>query len=831
MVEGGDLWCHFNDCMVNIDVQDKLPPFVSCPDDLFFDCEEDLDMDALNDINNPLYGVATVVGICEPSLEVSVRVDVECGEGVVSRTFSAMSNNGATSTCTQRIFLTNGDPYNITDNVCPGEPGWSNTDGVDWPCDVLITDLCVDEVLADPSATGEPVLFGDVCSDLLVSFEDEVFTRDDDACLKILRTWKVLDWCQYDEVTGEGLWTYVQVIKLDNTVAPEFFEGCEDIVQCDSAAAGCSSFVELIVNAADDCTDTASIDYAYQIDAFYDPLTPFEVDFFGSGNDASGEFPFGVHLIRFTATDGCGNSTTCEFEFDLQDCKKPSPKCFSGLVTVVMPAVGEVEIWASDFDAGSDDNCGDVTVSFSEDINDINRTFTCADIASPVTLPVYVTDEAGNFDFCETFIIIQDNNDVCDDSLSASIMGIAETQMEEGVEGAEITLTNETILFTQTVSTDVTGDYAFFSNPLASDYTVEAYSNDDPRNGLSTRDIVEIQKHLLGLEPFTTAYESVAADVNNSESVSALDMVELRKLLLGVYDEFPNNTSWRFIDATQTYNDIHEPWPLDEVVEIADLSSDMLDENFVSVKVGDLNNSATPNALVSTEDRTDNGALTLVAQDAAVVAGTTYDVAITADNFDAILGYQFTLNFNTGLEFAGFTAGALPVSGENFGLNRLEQGIITTSWNDAKAVSVDATEVLFTLHFQAQTEGQLSEMIQIGSQITAAESYSRLSDDLGVLIDFRSETGDVAEAFEMLQNVPNPFKDETVIGFTLPEDAEVLFTVQDVNGKTVYTTEQEYAKGYNQIVLDRADINASTVVFYTIEAGDYTSTKKMILID
>ena len=67
-------------------------------------------------------------------------------------------------------------------------------------------------------------------------------------------------------------------------------------------------------------------------------------------------------------------------------------------------------------------------------------------------------------------------------------------------------------------------------------------------NGVSTLDLVAIQKHLLGITPFTEFDKFVAADINLSETVSAIDIVELRKLILGIYVDFPNNESWRFID-------------------------------------------------------------------------------------------------------------------------------------------------------------------------------------------------------------------------------------------------------------------------------------------
>ena len=95
--------------------------------------------------------------------------------------------------------------------------------------------------------------------------------------------------------------------------------------------------------------------------------------------------------------------------------------------------------------------------------------------------------------------------------------------------------------------------------------------NDDHMNGVSTLDLVRIQKHLLGIEPFTTPYQYIAADANNSESVSAIDLVEIRKLILGIYTEYPNNKSWRFVDKGFTFDNPQAPWPFAETIEIESL--------------------------------------------------------------------------------------------------------------------------------------------------------------------------------------------------------------------------------------------------------------------
>src|SRR5690606_27349680 len=120
-----------------------------------------------------------------------------------------------------------------------------------------------------------------------------------------------------------------------------------------------------------------------------------------------------------------------------------------------------------------------------------------------------------------------------------------------------------------------------FINPLF-DFTIEPARNDDHKNGVSTLDLVAIQKHLLGLELLNSPYKLIAADANNSESVTTLDIVDIRKLILGLYTEFPNNQSGRFVDAAFQFDDPQHPWPFDEIIESH--GSMTMNEDFVAVK-------------------------------------------------------------------------------------------------------------------------------------------------------------------------------------------------------------------------------------------------------
>ncbi|MEP7269115.1 MAG: dockerin type I domain-containing protein [Saprospiraceae bacterium] len=56
---------------------------------------------------------------------------------------------------------------------------------------------------------------------------------------------------------------------------------------------------------------------------------------------------------------------------------------------------------------------------------------------------------------------------------------------------------------------------------------------------------------MLGIERLKSPYKKIAADVNNDNDISAIDLLELRKLILGIYDKLPDNTSWKFVPKSR----------------------------------------------------------------------------------------------------------------------------------------------------------------------------------------------------------------------------------------------------------------------------------------
>ena len=353
--------------------------------------------------------------------------------------------------------------------------------------------------------------------------------------------------------------------------------------------------------------------------------------------------------VTWYVSDGCGNTTVCTHDFEVFDAKKPTPVCLS-LSTVIMPSSGEVTIWATDFESGSSfDNCtpfSGLQFSFSSDVTQTSMALTCAMTANSTTVPVeiWVTDAAGNQDFCVTFINVQDPNGACDPGTTSGLpqpQGAIQTE-----EGLDVELVNVDLMGSNepTITTGANGQFDFGQMPASTaQYVISPEKNINPTNGVTTFDLVLISQHILGTNPIASPYKIIAADANASETITTFDIVVLRRLILQIDTQFPGaQTSWRFVDAAHTFASTAnaDVFPFPETI-VADANGG---DNFVGVKIGDLNGSATVNQLLGTTDtRSFDGNLVFQLEDKQVQAGEEFTVDFRANDFNNTLGYQLSL--------------------------------------------------------------------------------------------------------------------------------------------------------------------------------------------
>jgi len=312
------------------------------------------------------------------------------------------------------------------------------------------------------------------------------------------------------------------------------------------------------------------------------------------------------HTLRLEAVDGCGNPAARYVSFRVVDCQASAPICISGLTATLTPNAGgecEAAIWATDFLGSPITDCsGSLSYAIyrAADVLTAGPGFVPSASATSLVLTmndeettvlyIYAIDGAGNFGYCETYVLVQPSF-VC--LALGAIGGMIRTEEERPVASVQLSLSGPMPMSTMS---QADGSYVFENLEEDFDYTVTAFRNDNHLNGVTTFDIVLISKHILGLQPLDSPYKRIAADVNHSESITTLDIIHMRKLILNIYEEFPSNTSWRFIDQRYHFPAPENPWQefFPELININDLIGENLNAAFIGIKIGDVNGSAVP---------------------------------------------------------------------------------------------------------------------------------------------------------------------------------------------------------------------------------------------
>lgn len=367
-----------------------------------------------------------------------------CGNGWLKRTWTIKDKCGLEVTVDQKIITRHRSDFEVM-----------------FPEDVTV--YCDSDSSLSPALTGRPMVMDDECELVGQNYIDTRYDIVPDACYKIIRTWKVLDWCKYDpnqhdrypEVIvddravadtlnrfcvyrklkddGDGYMIYTQVIKVIDTTAPLMAVCKNDTVCILDGYKGveplCTvpSYTSPDFNASDNCTQRSDLSFRWELDIAADGK-----DILKSGpnqkNFHSTSLPKGTHKLFVIVEDNCGNEDTTSCLITVRDCKRPTPYCYNGIATVVMPSTGSVRIWAKDLDAGSFDNCtsrSNLKFSFGNDSSISKVDFTCKDIprgrSATIPVDIYVWDAAGLTDFCKTYILLQDGIDnSCPDSLTST---------------------------------------------------------------------------------------------------------------------------------------------------------------------------------------------------------------------------------------------------------------------------------------------------------------------------------------------------------------------------------------------------------------------------
>ena len=313
----------------------------------------------------------------------------------------------------------------------------------------------------------------------------------------------------------------------------------------------------------------------------------------------------------------------------------------------------------------------------------------------------------------------------------------------------------------QTATTAGDGAFAFVVG-TGGNYSVTPSKTTDspPSLGVTTLDITLMRRQILGIAGLDSPYKLLAADVNNSSNVTTLDITLIRRVILGITNTFPAG-QWKFVRSDFGFANPLLPWVYEPTRTYTGLVDELVNQDFVAIKLGDVNTSwmppavVGPNSLEASGKKTDaisstaiakhsttsktpkannpmernlslpTSRLALIAGSASVAPGRSVKIPVSTSGFTQATSLQFTLRWDASvLQWVGMSDFGLPgLAAENFHTGGAAEGRLAFSWDDPNATGVTVADgtALFHVEFKAVSQGTSKSMIEFQDSPTLRE--------------------------------------------------------------------------------------------------------------
>ena len=517
------------------------------------------------------------------------------------------------------------------------------------------------------------------------------------------------------------------------------------------------------------------------------------------------QLPYGNHRLTWLVSDACGQSSACTRVLQVRDGAAPTISCLNSLSVNLQP-IGvdcQAALFVSDFIQYIEDNYVESDQFFTTSLRRVGSGsgFPLQPDGSPVhqltllyddlgVLPIeiWAMDVDSNAQSCTTIVLVN-NPQGCDGPMEPTeCTGYITTIEGEPIDDVTIQREFPSNGVPSIVGPPVWGPdgcyQAFNGGPVVPAVIIRPLQDIDPLNGVSVWDLVLISRHILALQPIASPYYLIAADANRSNTVTTLDIVELRKLILGVYNDLPFNTSWRFIDQSQVFPDSLNPFlePIRDTLRFTPLQTTGLD--FYGIKVGDVDGSAAPNNLLGSEDRTHPVVYfegqRLDSDSWNLAPGEEAWVMLTAP--EDLEACQLALSF-PGLELleVSLSAGLLP--------EQIHSGSSFLRWvNERGAGQV-------TMRVRAREALSLEQVFFISENELPARAYLPNGDVFSPQVRFRKNQPNHMEWIFSVRLFPNPWKEATQLNLDLKEACTLELQLLDGLGRVWYDEQRDLPSG------------------------------------
>lgn len=356
--------------------------------------------------------------------------------------------------------------------------------------------------------------------------------------------------------------------------------------------------------------------------------------------------------------------------------------------------------------------------------------------------------------------------------------------------------------------------------------SITPFKDTEPMNGVTALDLVKISKHILGIYPLNSPYSMIAADANRSGSITTFDIVEEKKLIQGIYSEFPNNTSWRFTSADFIFSNPDNPFQtaFPEFLQIFGVPDTTLVVSFFAIKTGDVDCSALPAFQADADDR--SAGIRLQLPEAVLSPGETTDIALRMGEAGEWLAFQMSLNVDPALlEIESVTPGHLSGMSAS-SVARPQPGMLNLVWFDAMPQVILPDDNLIVLRVRARTQTRLSEAISLDTKQIQPEIYTSGEEARDLQLEF---TGDGAthSSNAIFAPQPNPATAGTSVPLRLEKAETVSMVVTDLSGRQVWSYDAVLDAGAHLLEVPATVFPCAGVYVWRVQAGETSSAGKV----
>jgi len=373
-------------------------------------------------------------------------------------------------------------------------------------------------------------------------------------------------------------------------------------------------------------------------------------------------------------------------------------------------------------------------------------------------------------------------------------------------------------------------------------------------SGITTQDLILIRKHILNIEQLPKPYAWIAADVNNSGSITTLDVIKLSLLILGtgaldvpIFRYFPLyalDTQWDF-EEDFDLNPFTSVWNLPNSETRSYLASggnksylDAIDLNlenpdvadsetwsFRAIKSGDVNFDFDPAMGLQEPDYE-----FVAEQHDCLSMSEKATVLVKMDGTGTVGGFQFGINFNPAyFEIQGIDQGEVtPFNRDFFALDDLQDGELSTLWLDLAGgnIQLNGEKTLFKLYIKAANQlCNIENHLKLVNTSFATEVYSSSGEIIPM--DIKLEVIPEEKKHLLEKVFPNPGNDVISFDFEITEAANVSITVQDQYNNTL-TYSNSYSIGSHSYSFTNTSSLNSGALHYSINMGGEISTGTVI---